>query len=160
ILTEMKKWLLIALALGAAAGLICWLLRPSSKAPEPVANELSAPAQRDRSMVDPITNWSIAPIPSPEQPSSTFSAHSTPNDSLPKNATAAAPPPQVSTRLADDDHERKEALRAAFAAADKAAEERRRKGSTNEIALPNFEPRAGHPKPLGLNFYEMNDYYP
>src|SRR5438477_1251445 len=96
ILTEMKKWLLIALALGAAAGLICWLLRPSARPPAPLADELSAPAQHDTATVEPVTNRPVAPTASPEQSSSTPSTPSTPLTSASRN-DAGIPSPQPIT---------------------------------------------------------------
>ena len=86
----------------------------------------------------------------------------------PQSTQAGTPPKEDSHqdalvgrgRLTGDDAERDRAIRDAMARADQAAEERLRNPPTNEVPLPNYDAGPGRPRPLGRNFYEMDNRYP
>jgi hypothetical protein len=52
------------------------------------------------------------------------------------------------------------ALSAALARADQLREEALRNSTTNELPLPNFSSGPGVPRPIGINFYEIDRHFP
>lgn len=73
-------------------------------------------------------------------------------------ADETRPASEESTEMTEE--ERVQSLKAGMERANRAMEERRQNPPKDEIPLPNFNTGPGRPRPVGTNFYMMNDYQP